>query len=112
MLESIVEKRKKSLGNVSQKTNAGEPAHYCQFYDFIITGEHLGSTSLSARRANGQGYYITRHGPELYVPSDPNDKTGPLLLTTALIYHRSLPGNRNYVPPYDAMDADINTILA
>lgn len=101
---TIISKRNRLLGNVTQKTASGEPPHYMEYLNFIETGVHRGNLSLSARRAAGQGKMLTREGGLVnYKFEVEGSKKGALLLTTALLYHRTKIGNPTYTINIDSL---------
>lgn len=62
-------------------------SHYSEFYDFLCGREHTGSISLSARARSGTGKFDHGIGPSPGTENNTVDKTGYLLLSTALEQH-------------------------
>lgn len=92
ILANIIRKRSEALGgNVN---TGGVPSHYAQFNHLFDYGIHVGTIDIMARRKQGTGLTLNPDNAEefVYLEEIEGAKTGPLLLTTAIMYHRQRTG--------------------
>lgn len=72
----------------------------------------MGSLSFYARGATDQGKSFSERGVVNYKSPDPNGKACALLLTTALLYHRTKLGDPNFETKHDGLDDESTVALA
>lgn len=111
MLTNIVVKRNRLLGIEGRQAGAeAGPQHYADFEHFFHYGVHNGAIGIMARRATGFGIQMVDGVPRS-LEIVPGEKNGVLLMTTAILHHRQIIRNPEWLPTYNGNDNAVRTAV-